>query len=416
VTAPPIQLTTYDDSEPLDLEPGDVSFIAERLAGRIGIRREISNDRVILNPGAYAGLVRLPSGAVIRSNPRIPTQNLFRMLAVAHSLPDLRLEDAIRLADLDQMLEFVADYFADRLEERIEQGLYRTYIETEDNLGVIRGRIQVAEDVRRNCVLRHRTYCRFAELTWDVPENQVLRFVAHRLSGWPFSRSLQSRLHHLDWRMDEVSRVPFQPEELDRFVYTRLNVGYEPLHGLCRLLLQDMSLSEEQGRYEFVSFLLDMNLLFEQFIGEMFLRALPHHFARVALQRPVGLGWRHRSDGTQRRWGMIRPDIELRRGSRVLSVLDTKYKKTSGEAIKNPDFYQVLSYCEAEGTDVGGLIYPKSEFAEDDEIFIRNSDIHIRRFAVDLSVPSHQLLAEAEGLVQRVGDWLSVSVELIASA
>src|SRR4051794_8680940 len=126
-----IQLTTYDDSEPLELDSRDVAFIVDQLAGRIAIRREIARERYRLNSGAYAGLIRLPSGTLIRSTPRIPTQNIFRMLAVAHGIPSLTWPDTIELADLDQLLEFVVEYFADRLEERIEQGLYRAYVEIE---------------------------------------------------------------------------------------------------------------------------------------------------------------------------------------------------------------------------------------------------------------------------------------------
>ncbi len=43
----------------------------------------------------------------------------------------------------------------------------------QDNLGVVRGRIEFARDIRENYVLRQRTYCRYSELIWDIPENQV---------------------------------------------------------------------------------------------------------------------------------------------------------------------------------------------------------------------------------------------------
>ena len=109
---------------------------------------------------------------------------------------------------------------------------------------------------------------------------------------------------------------------------------------------------------------------------------------------------------------MIRPDIEIRRRDRVVTVLDTKYKKTRSDAIKNPDFYQVLSYCESESTSLGGLIYPKSEFDEDDEIQIRNSPIRIRRFALDLSVPEEDLLDATKALIARVAAWVDASEEL----
>jgi hypothetical protein len=114
-------LTTYDDSEPLELDSDDASFVAQQLAGRITIRRELADERFRINPGPYVGVVRLPSGTILRSVPRIKTANIFRMLAVAYGLPSLRLSPRVELGDLREMLEFVAEYYADRLEERIEQ-------------------------------------------------------------------------------------------------------------------------------------------------------------------------------------------------------------------------------------------------------------------------------------------------------
>jgi 5-methylcytosine-specific restriction enzyme subunit McrC len=206
--------------------------------------------------------------------------------------------------------------------------------------------------------------------------------------------------------MDEVTRIAFRPEDFDRFSYTRLNRAYEPVHRLARLLLEEMSLSEQLGDYEFVSFLLDMNELFERFVRAAFEAFTPSTSGKVLPQQTRAMGYRHWSDGSMRRWGTIRPDIELTRRGHVAGVFDTKYKPTPAGQIHNPDVYQVLAYCVAESTNLGSLIYPRMYFSEDDEIRIRNSDIRIRRFAIDLEVRPELLLAEAEDLVTRALAWL----------
>jgi 5-methylcytosine-specific restriction enzyme subunit McrC len=403
-----ITLATYTPSTPQELSGDDVAFVSERLHKRVTIARDLEQERYVLNPQQHVGLVRLPSGRLLRSSPRIPTDNVFRMLAMTSEYPAV-LPDATGLGELDAMLEFIAAHFATQLEHLIEQGLYRTYVETEDNLPVVRGRIQIAEDIRHNFVQRHRTYCRFTELTWDIPENQVLRHVVGLLSGWPFSRDLSVRLYQLDRTMDEVSRRVARPDDFDRFNYTRLNRTYEPVHRLARLLLQDMSLSEQDGEYEFVSFLLDMNELFERFVAKVFEAEWPTGLGTVHTQRQAALGSRRSLGGVARRWGRIKPDIAVTRGRDMVAVLDTKYKKTPAGMVHNPDVYQVLAYCVAEATDRGALIYPSWEFSEDDEIEIRNSNIAIRRFAIDLSVPADDLIVEARDLVNRVASWTQES-------
>src|SRR5690242_13868033 len=128
-------LATYTPSDPVALAPEDVEFLVEQLAGRIDVSRTLDGKAFRINPGKFAGVVRLPSGTLLRSSPRIPTDNIFRMLAFANDLP-VTLPEITGLGELDHMLEFVADYFASMVEGLVEQGLYRAYVETEENLAV----------------------------------------------------------------------------------------------------------------------------------------------------------------------------------------------------------------------------------------------------------------------------------------
>jgi 5-methylcytosine-specific restriction enzyme subunit McrC len=402
---PPLE--TYTDSEPIDLLEEDVLFITRRLAGRIDIRRPAVGEGYILNPQAYACVVSLPSGLVLRSRPRIDAKNLFVMLAYAYGMPPESLEETVEFEDLDQVLEFVAAHFAELVEHRLEQGLYRAYVEREENLGVIRGRIAFVEDVRHNAVLRHRTFCRYTELLWDIPENQVLRFVTHVLAGWEFGPATRARLEAIDHRMDEVSRPQFVPSDVDRFQYHRLNADYEPMHRLCRLFLDEMSLSEEQGEEPLNGFLLDMNDLFERFVTEALRREASGGW-EVSDQEQNHLGRRPRAGGGYREAIGITPDIVLRRGPLAGAVLDCKFKRTSSGTFKHHDFYQVVSYCTSLGTSRGGLIYPRSELdlAEVDETLIHFSPIAIRRFALNLAVDASALPEEVSRLASDIYSWI----------
>lgn len=282
------------------------------------------------------------------------------------------------------------------------------YVDQEDNLGVVRGRIEFVRDIRENYVLRQRTYCRYSELIWDIPENQVLRFVAHTLSGWDFGKDTRARLENIDRWMDEVSRPRFVSPDLDRFGYHRLNLDYEPMHRLCRLFLDEFSLSEERGGYELNGFILNMNQLFEDFVTEGLRREVGGGWV-VSAQEPNYLGSRRTSGLGLRNAVRIKPDIVLRRGAGVGAVLDCKFKRTSAESFKHHDFYQVLSYCTALRTPRGGLIYPRSELAleEIDETFIHASPITVRRFALNLAVDSSALLGEVSRVAREISSWIN---------
>ncbi len=400
-------LQTYTDSEPLDLASADVDFITQRLGGKVNVSRPAQGEGFVLNSQQYACVISLPSGKVLRSVPRIDARNLFVMLAYAYGLPPDTFEEVAQFGELDSLLEFVAAYWCGLVEERLEHGLYRAYVEQEDNLSFLRGRIAFTEDVRRNVIMRQRTYCRYSELVWDVPENQVLRFVAHALVGWNFGAETRGRLDNIDHRMDEVSRPRFVARDLERFQYHRLNLDYEPMHQLCRLFLDEMSLSEDKGETSLNGFMLDMNKLFERFVTEG-LRRESNSGWFISDQEDSYLGSRRRpQDSTYRPAIHIRPDIVLRNGIDPRAVLDCKFKRTSSSSFKHHDFYQVLSYCTSLATDHGALIYPRSELELDevDETLIRASPITIRRFAINLAVDASALPAELSRLAADVFGW-----------
>jgi 5-methylcytosine-specific restriction enzyme subunit McrC len=258
-----ITLKEYQDHI-AELSEPDADFIAENLSGKISIRRTLRGPSYVLNPNQFVGVVPLPSGKLLESQPKIPVRNLFYMLAIAFQLPPFRQEVAM-LERLDQILEFVANFFAELVEERIGNGLYRWYVEREDDLFSIRGRINIIEDLRRNHIIRQRTHCRYDEFTWDIPENQIVRQVSQILSGWQFLPQTRFRLGQIDRRLDEVTRTHFSARDVAKIHYHRLNEDYRPIHQLCRLFLEGASLSEEAGVFSFRAFLIDMNKLFEKF-------------------------------------------------------------------------------------------------------------------------------------------------------
>jgi 5-methylcytosine-specific restriction enzyme subunit McrC len=260
----PILLKEYEDQS-VSLAEADAEFISKYLVGKISINRDFRGTKFVLNAGQHVGVIVLPSERRIEIRPKIPVTNLFYMLAVAFHLPTFRAEIA-KSERLDDIFEFIANVFAGFVEERVNAGLYRWYIEERENLAHLRGRIEFAEDSRQNHILRQRTYCRFDEFSWDIPENQVIRQVCHLLSGWNFTPKTCQRLAQIDAELAEITRSRFSAGDVGKFQYHRLNEDYRDLHQLCRLFLDAASVSEDVGAFRFRAFLVDMNKLFEDFV------------------------------------------------------------------------------------------------------------------------------------------------------
>ncbi|MBA2527304.1 MAG: hypothetical protein H0V18_16215 [Pyrinomonadaceae bacterium] len=364
-----------------NLAAEDVEFVLNVLSEKFDYRREIRGRETIdiINPKQWVGVIVLPSGKRLESRPKVPVRNLFYMLAVALGLKFKNITFWDELAEyehLDELLEFVASYFTDLLDDRVRRGLYRSYIDQKENLHFVRGRIDFMQDLRLNHALRHRHYCGYSEFTWDIPENQVLRQVTHLLSGWGFSRRLKLRLVKIDSALAEITPTQFTSNILDRFNYTRHNADYKHLHQFCRLFLDGFSLHEDVGSFYFQTFLLDMNKLFEKFVTKLLISEAPDGVL-VSFQVPMHLDVQ----------GKVRmaPDLVITTSGVPQIIGDCKYKRLESGQYKNFDLYQIALYCVVGNVSRGILAYPQSESDETDELHIRNTSIVVNQMTIDLS-------------------------------
>ena len=379
----------------------DADFIARGLQPCISLRTELRDGQAVhvLNPHQYVGVITLPSGTRLESRPKVSVQNLFSMLAVVYDLPFQR-EQFAQFDRLDELLEFVTAFFAAQIEQRIDRGLYRSYVEQEGNLAIVRGRVVFAEDTRQNAILRHRTYCRYTEFSWDIPENQILRQVVHLLAGWDFRPGLRWRLGRIDAELTDLTRTLLPASALERFSYHRLNEDYRPLHQLCRLFLEGSSLSEHAGPFTFRTFLVDMNELFERFVTRVLQQRAPRHIVideQVTMYLDVDRVIR------------MRPDILVRKNGETLLIADCKYKKLHQGDFSNHDVYQMLAYCMAAGIARGALFYPVHNAQLWGEIHIPNSQVLIREMSLDLGGRLEEFEVECDRFARQVFSWLGAT-------
>lgn len=370
---------------PVDLSLDEATYLAQHFGGRVSVTRRAAEPLFRVNPEQYVGVVTLPSGRALRFLPKVPAANLLAMLAIAYELPELHAE-AASLGTFEEVLELFVSHFSGMVAERIDVGLYRTYEAKEERLRVLRGRLDLEKQVRQ-FTLDHEVHCRFSELTWDVPENQIVRHVIHLLSRWGFSRGLQRRLRELDVTMSEITDRSFAPDDVDGFQYNRLNEDYREIHKFCRFFLESSSLSEEKGPFQFRSFLLDMDHLFEKFVTAVLEQRQPPKY-HVLPQQPGALDVAHQIG--------IKPDILVNKAGLAVSTADCKYIRQIKGEVKNENVFQVLSYCVAHNVKRGMLLYPKYVTPFDDSFAIKHLGITIRQLTIDLDVPFAGLSAECD--------------------
>ena len=345
-----------------------------------------------LKAGQVVGVLSIP-GRSVEILPKIDGEDgdvrgaLIHMLSVARGL---RIADG-ELAALDtqrrDFLELLARLFADRLRAAVRRGLPRRYAEREEDLGMLRGRLDVKRQFTHLAVRPDRLACRFDELSEDTPLNRVLKAAVMRLARIARSAENVRALAELAARFESVgdSRLPLrEPVRLDR-----TNTAFHGLHRLARLFLAGEWQSTASGPAQGFALLFPMNALFEEFIGRSLRRALP---GRVALQH----GGRHAlSDASGNNLFALRPDAVIDAPTRTI-IVDTKWKRLNPRQrdleISSSDIYQMLAYARAYGAARAILLYPWSvEIGGRDEILRRwkaaNSNCLLDIATVDVGKP-----------------------------
>lgn len=298
----------------------------------------------------FVGTIVL-DGLEIVIQPKAAVENLFFMLTYAYDMPTFWPENTA-YDQADDLFEFIVSIFASQVEALVRQGLYRSYLDFEADQPYLRGRLQMEQQLTRQHAVTATFAQRVNEFTADILENRILRFTLGQLSRLTYRQpDLRLRLHRLTMAFAEARYVPITAVQCDEVLYNRLNEPYRSRIYLAKLLLQHLSLENKAGNTPFAAFLLDMNKVFERFIG----RFLERTFAEkqspfsVMISPNIWLGEQPKEKGI--------PDIVLTYQGQPCLILDTKYKLFSGKP-NEADRNQMFIYCHTMKLQHAWLIYP----------------------------------------------------------
>ena len=298
----------------------------------------------------WVGHIPMDGGLTLYLSPKVPLENLFRLLEYAYSL-DLHFPGGLTGCDaLTEFYERLANILARRVLDRGLRGLYRSYLERREPLPYLRGRLDLRHQVRRPWDIS--LSCHYDEQTADLEENRIILWTLSRIarSHMCGDRVLPTVRRAYRLLLGAASLEPFDPSACIGRLYNRLNDDYEPLHALCRFFLEHAGPSHQVGDHTMLPFLIDMATLFERFVHRWLEDHLPPAYS-VRAQERIHLG-----DQNELHY-VIDLVISERSTGRTLCVLDTKYKRDPRPS--NPDINQVTVYALAKSTSQAILVYPQ---------------------------------------------------------
>ncbi len=365
---------------------------------------------VRVTPGPHSGLWRVcDNGFVgaartgpardpieVRVQPKIRIDRLFFLLGYAQKPRGWKQEE-VDAGERTELLPALAHAFARAAERALSQSVLLGYRETEEALPVVRGRVRVKEQIQRRFGFPVPVEVRYDDYTTDIPENRLLLSATHRLLRLPgVPADTRKQLRRLLLRLDGVTRlVPGMP--VPGWTPTRLNARYHTALGLAELVLRGASYELEDGTHVRVDgLMLEMWRVFEDFLTVALAEALRPHGGTVRLQ-----DLRHHFDHARR--VSLRPDLVYYTvDGRPQAVVDAKYKIEESAGKHESDLYQLLAYCTVLGLDRGHLVYAEGMGAPYAHHVVGTPDLRIVESALDLSLPSGDLLAQVEDLAHRI--------------
>ncbi len=253
------------------------------------------------------------------------------MLMSAH---DMTLKNEALSASANHkhhIIEIFIQLFTNALLKQLQRGLFKQYITYQENLQVLRGKYLINENLKHNFT-NQKIYCEFDEFS---PNNDLNQFFLYAIKI--FSRHTHNRkaLKMCEMILDEVDYKHIDIDKIE-IHFDRLNNRYKKSFEIAIMILKQYIPLFSKDRQSF-AFLFDMNVLFENFVGQM----IPD--AKLQNQKDFGNL-------------RLKPDIMIDN-----LIIDTKYKKVSSREDLSPaDKYQMYVYGKNFKVKNTMLLYPKN--------------------------------------------------------
>jgi 5-methylcytosine-specific restriction enzyme subunit McrC len=286
---------------------------------------------------------------------------LLTMLSHAGDLEGLETLSAGLSTNHTTLLDLFIRHFARLLEHQLQQGLLRDYLDIDDTLDQVRGRIDLIRQQRENLFKPQRLACRFSERVADIPVNRLLHTALQLVATLTTSPLLYQQLHALRMRFAEIGTLSRHERGPETSQLNRMQLRYAAATELAHLFLDGQFLDARSGRQQAFSLLFDMNRLFERYTANRLRPLARRHGLRLVEQGPKRhLG--HDANGKGRL--LMRPDISLLGSNKnPMAILDTKWKHLEDQdplkSLSPADLYQINAYSTAYGCAAVGLLYPE---------------------------------------------------------
>ncbi|MCI8371848.1 MAG: 5-methylcytosine-specific restriction endonuclease system specificity protein McrC [Lachnospiraceae bacterium] len=332
--------------------------------------------------------------------------NIYHMLSYAFQTLNQENYADVAVESFDEMYDLLAAILAKGIGRQLKQGLYREYINRQEECSVMRGKINMPGTIKNRLTHKRVLTCDFDELSENNLLNQILKTTVMLLL-----RNAKVKAKYKDDLKKNLlffSNVDIlEPTQIrwSAIRFQRNNQMYRMLISICQLIIEGMLITTAAGDYRLASFVDEQRMcrLYEKFILEYYSRHYPQ-LTVTASQIPWAV-----DDGIRTMLPVMRSDIHLQKDHTVL-IIDAKYYSHTTQiqydkhTLHSNNMYQIFTYvknrdyafADEEHKVSGMLLYAKTEedIQPDQEYQLHGNVIAVK--TLDLNLPFKDIAAQLD--------------------
>ena len=330
------------------------------------------------------------------------------MLAYAFQVLNENGYKDIETEQFDNVGELCAAILAKGVTLQLKRGLGKEYIPQTEPLSSLRGKIDIAESIKTQSMLRKQLVCTYDDFTVNSYMNRILKSTMELLIRSDISKTRKKELRKLLVFFGEVE--PLNVYDINwRLQYNRNNQSYRMLISICYLVVKGLLQSNTSGSTKLMDFLDEQRMcrLYEKFILEYYRKEHPEIKASAS-QIPWQL-----DDNFSSMLPVMQTDIMLSKGNTVL-IIDAKYyghttqSQYGVHSLHSGNLYQVFTYVKNKDAAFGDEPHVVSGmllYAQTDETVQPNHVYHmsgnqITVRTLNLNLPFKKIAAQLDEIVE----------------
>lgn len=265
--------------------------------------------------------------------------------------------------------ELCASILTKGISVQFKKGLGREYIQEEDVISSIRGKIDITMSIKLRTMLKKQMVCIYDEFSVNSYMNRILKTTMTLLMSADISKSRKKELKKLLIYFDDVEMIDIKTIQWN-VQYNKNNKTYRMLISVCYLVVKGLLQTNADGNTKLMDFFDEQRMcrLYEKFILEYY-RKEHKEIKASASQIPWQL-----DDEVNAMLPIMQTDIMLSKNDKVL-IIDAKYytktlqSQYNVNTIHSGNLYQIFTYVKNKEVELtkrphevaGMLLYAKTD-------------------------------------------------------